>query len=89
MVDDGPVVPVGASAIDVKWLLVVSCELFSKFERDYQGHRVIIDEDSGKPADVSEDVVEDLGNMFTQEALARKTVWHPSPSMNVPLFPQL
>lgn len=68
-VDDGPVVSIHVPAVDVKWLHGKSRKTLSEVERDYQHYRYIIDHDLGLPADVQADLVDDIDNVFAQEAL--------------------
>lgn len=68
-VDDGPMVHVVGPVVDVNWLRGVACRTFSEFERDFRSYRVIVAVDARQPADDPVEVVEDLDEVFVQEAL--------------------
>lgn len=68
-VDGGPVVPVLVPAVDVSWLPGGARKLIFDVEHDYRRFRGVIDGDTSLPAEVLADVVDDLGDMFAQDAL--------------------
>lgn len=68
-VDNGAVVPIMVPAVDVNWLSGISGKTFSEVERYYRRYRDIIDGGSGQPADVTADLVDDLDDVFAQDAL--------------------
>lgn len=68
-VDDCPFVLGMPSAVDVNWLSNVSRKKFSETKCDYRRYRVVVDDDSGQPAVVPTDVVDDIDVVLAQQAL--------------------
>lgn len=60
-------VPVIAAALNVNWLPGVTRKTISEVERDYQRYRSIIDDNAGRPADVLDNVVDDVDDLFEQD----------------------
>lgn len=70
-VDDGPVVPIMTTAVDVNRILGVQRKTISEVERHQQLYRGIVDDDAGQSADVPADVMDDLDDFFEQKTLWR------------------
>lgn len=68
-IDNGPVAPVMAPAIDVNWIPGVACMTISEIDRAYWSYHVINGDDAGQPADIPADVENDVDDIFAQEAL--------------------
>lgn len=67
-VDDDPVVPGMACAIDVNWLPDVARKTKSSVDLNCRRYHVIVGDDAYQPADVPTDVVDDLGDVFAQDS---------------------
>lgn len=67
--DDGPVTMVKAPATDVNRLLDVIRRTISGVARDYQQYRGLTDDDTGRVANVSVDIVHGLHIKLAQKAL--------------------
>lgn len=66
---DDFVVPVMSTVMDILWILDVTCEPITVVERSNRRYRGVTDDDAGQRADVQDDVVDDLDDMFVQGAL--------------------
>lgn len=67
--DDHSVLLVISPTIDVNCPHDVTRKTASEIERNYQLYRVVTDDDERQPKDVLADEVEDLNDIFAQEAL--------------------
>lgn len=68
-VDDNPVVPVLEPAVGVNWLLGVTRRAISDVAREYRQKREVVDDGGDLPADFLAEAVDDLDDIFVQEAL--------------------
>lgn len=66
--DDGLVTPLMVPTLHVNWFPGVGRKSISEFERRYRWYRVIVDYDAGQPADVQANAIDDLDDVFGQEA---------------------
>lgn len=76
-VDDGPVALGVLPAMDVNWLPAVTRKTITEGHCDYQRYHGILDDNTGQPADVPADVVDDVHEMFSNEVDWERMEDHP------------
>lgn len=82
-VDDGPVAPLMAPAIEVTWLFGVTCRTISESWCSYRPYYGDIEDDARQPADVPANAVDILDGISVQDDFFR------SETVDRPLQPTL